>query len=308
MCKLSESSGLRQQLWHSTDRVQVEMPVPPAFGKERVLTEEVRSSSRDGLFWGSNAPRIITISGANKDIGKSSLVTYLVRHCRDCSAMKVTLHGERPPGEAVLEEREPAEKGTDTARMLAAGASPVFWIRTTVHELAADLGEALSRARAPVVIVEGNSVLEYLEPDFAVFIMGSGFDDFKPSAFSAIRKAHAIVVNGNKRLTGGEILALEREIKAMNPKAKMVVVSELGRAKTWEIVLSRAVGRVGGEFMSDEIDDKVVEAIKAKAEEDRIACAVALKLAEELKVPTAEVGKAANALNVKIVKCSLGCF
>jgi hypothetical protein len=35
---------------------------------------------------------------------------------------------------------------------------------------------------------------------------------------------------------------------------------------------------------------------------------VALKLAEELRVPPAEVGKAANALDVKIVKCSLGCF
>ncbi len=60
--------------------------------------------------------------------------------------------------------------------------------------------------------------------------------------------------------------------------------------------------------MADEIDEKVMEAVKAKAEEGRIACAVALKLAEELEVPTAEVGKAANALDVKIVKCSLGCF
>ncbi len=209
------------------------------------MTEEVRPSSQDGLFSGLDLPRIITISGANKDIGKSSLVTYLVRHCRDCSAMKVTLHAERPPGEAVLEESEPAANGTDTARMLEAGASPVFWIRTTTHELAADLREAFSRSQAPVVIVEGNSVLDYLEPDFAVFIMGSGFDDFKPSAFNAIRKAHTIVVNGNRRLRGGEILSLEREIKAMSPKAKMVVVSELGREKAWEIVLSRAAGRVG---------------------------------------------------------------
>ncbi|MEW6555042.1 MAG: hypothetical protein AB1384_12240 [Actinomycetota bacterium] len=270
--------------------------------------EEVRPPSRDGLFSRADRPRIITISGANKDIGKSSLVAYLVSHCRDCSAMKVTLHEERPPGEAVLEEKEPDGNGADTARMLAAGASPVFWIRTTVDGLAADLREAFSRSQASLVIVEGNSVLEHLEPDFAVFIMGSGFEDFKPSAFKAIEKAHTIVVNGERRLSGAEVLALEKKIKAMSPRAKMVVVFELGRERAWEIVLSRAAGRVGGELMSGEIDEKVMEAVKARAEEGRIACAVALKLAEELKVPTGEVGKAANALDVKIVKCSLGCF
>jgi hypothetical protein len=286
----------------------METPVPPAFGKERGLMEDTSSPPPGELFSGSGAPRIITISGANKDIGKSSLVAYLVRHCRDCAAMKVTLHEERPPGEAVIEEEQPAASGTDTARMLEAGASPVFWIRTTVNDLAEDLGKVFPRLRAPVVIVEGNSVLEHVEPDFAVFIMGSGFDDFKPSAFGAIRKANTVVVNGDAKLSGGEILSLEREIKKMNPGARAVIVSELGRGKAWEIVLSRVAGRIGGKFMSSDVDEKVVEAVKAKAEEGRIPCAVALKLAEEMKVPTAEVGKAANALEVKIVKCSLGCF
>lgn len=273
------------------------------------MKEDTRPPSRDGLFSGSGAPRIITISGANKDIGKSSLVAYLVRHCRDCAAMKVTLHEERPFGETVIEEENPViNPGTDTARMLEAGASPVFWIRTTAHDLAEDLGKAFPRLEAPLVIVEGNSVLEHLEPDFAVFIMGSGFDDFKPSAFNAIKKAHTVVVNGETALAGGEVLSLEREIKKMNPKVRTVVVSELGRDKAWEIVLSRAAGRVGGEFMSNEVDEKTIEAVKSKAEEGRIPCAVALKLAEELKVPAAEVGKAANALDIKIVKCSLGCF
>ncbi|MDD3717570.1 MAG: hypothetical protein PHP28_02765 [Actinomycetota bacterium] len=271
--------------------------------------ENARSSSPDGLFSVHGLPGIITISGANKDIGKSSLVAYLVEHCRECAAMKVTLHEERPDGEAVVEEREPVEKkGTDTARMLEAGAFPVFWIRTTARDLPEDLGKALARIDAPVVVVEGNSVLAHLEPDFAVFIMGRGFGDFKPSAFDAIRKAHTVVVNGEESLSGGEILSLEREIKKMNPGAKIVVVSELGRNRAWEIVLSRAAGRIGGGFMSSEMDEKVMEAVKAKAEEGRISCAVALKLAEEMGVPAAEVGKAANALDIKIVKCSLGCF
>ena len=52
----------------------------------------------------------------------------------------------------------------------------------------------------------------------------------------------------------------------------------------------------------------MLQAVREKAEEGRLPCAVALKLAEELGIPSLEVGKAANALNIKIVQCSLGCF
>lgn len=273
------------------------------------MTGNVSSSSPDGLFTGREAPKIITISGANKDIGKSSLAAYLAGHCRSCAGIKVTVHAERPSGEAIIEETDPpTDPGTDTARMVEAGASPVFWVRTTVDDMMAAKEKAWSRLKAPVVIVEGNSVLEHLEPDFAVFIMGSTFDDFKPSAFSAIRKAHTVVVNGQERLGGADMLELEKKVKELNPQAKLVVVSELGRDRAWEIILSRAAGRVGGGLMSDEVQERVREAVRAKAEEGRIACAVALKLAEELKVSTMEVGKAANAEDIKIVKCSLGCF
>jgi hypothetical protein len=287
----------------------VETPVPPAFGKERGLTEHASSSSPGELFSRPGTPRVITISGANKDIGKSSLVTYLVKHCRGCAAIKVTVHPERPPGEAVVRESDPpAVSGTDTARMVEAGASPVFWIRTTLRDMVADLDKAWPLLATPLVVVEGNSVLEHIEPDFAVFIMGPTLGDFKPSAFSALRKAHTVVVNGDKELSGADILSLEGEVKKINPKAKLVVVSELGRERAWQIVLSRAAGRLGGELMPDDVSQKVLEAVKGKAEEGRISCAVALKLAEELGVPAMEVGKAANALNIKIAKCSLGCF
>lgn len=273
------------------------------------MTENRCSSSPGELFTHDGPPRIITISGANKDIGKSSLAAYLAAHCRTCAGMKVSIHPERLPGEAIVEEKDPPEDPeTDTARMMRAGACPVFWVRSTGEDVAADFAQAISRVDAPVVIVEGNSVLDELEPDYAVFIMNPTFDDFKPSAFRAIGKAHTVVVNGEKDLSGAEVLELEREVKKRNPKAKILVVSELGRERVLKTVLSRAVGRVGGDHMSAETEEKVKEAVKAKAQEGRIPCAVALKLAEELGVPTMEVGDAANELDIKIVKCSLGCF
>ncbi len=253
--------------------------------------------------------RIITVSGSSKDVGKSSLAAFLASRCPGCAAMKVSVHGRRPPGEPIVEEGEVSGRpDTDTARLRAAGARPVLWVRSTPETLGEDVREALSRLEAPAVIVEGNSVLRHLEPDFAVFVMSTAFDDFKPSAFEALARAHTVVVNGLEDIGGERALELERAIKAHNPRAKVVMAAELGRVGAWEVVLSRAAGMLGGDIVSADVEERVLEAVREKAEEGRIPCAVALKLAEELGVPPIEVGKAANTLNIKIVKCSLGCF
>ncbi|MFW6113955.1 MAG: hypothetical protein ACOC78_03420 [Actinomycetota bacterium] len=272
------------------------------------MADKARSSAPGGLFSGV-PPKMVTISGANKDIGKSSLAAYLAKHCTGCAGIKVTVHQEQHGGEAVVEEKgETADSTTDTARMLRAGARPVFWVRTNRENLLDNLRSVFERIEAPVVIVEGNSVLEHVEPDYAVFIMGPTFEDFKPSAHDAIAKAGTVVVNEDEPLSGERILGLEREIKRRNPDAKAVVVSELGKEAAWNIVLSRVAGKLGGEYMKADADERILEAVKAHAEEGRLACPVALKLARELKVPPIEVGKAANLLNLKISKCSLGCF
>ena len=62
----------------------------------------------------------------------------------------------------------------------------------------------------------------------------------------------------------------------------------------------------GGIDVRDEatLEKKVREASK----EGRLACAVALRLADELGVPPREIGRAADRLGIKIVGCQLGCF
>ncbi len=40
----------------------------------------------------------------------------------------------------------------------------------------------------------------------------------------------------------------------------------------------------------------------------QLPCAVAFKIAEKSKVSIGEVGKAADKLGIRIVKCQLGCF
>ena len=54
--------------------------------------------------------------------------------------------------------------------------------------------------------------------------------------------------------------------------------------------------------------DQVIEAIKKKAKEDRIPCAVCFQIAEEYGIPKRELGKLLNELGIKVMQCQLGLF
>ena len=56
--------------------------------------------------------------------------------------------------------------------------------------------------------------------------------------------------------------------------------------------------------MENELEKK----IKSSLVEGKLPCAIAFKIAKELKVSPREVGQAANRLSVKICNCQLGCF
>jgi hypothetical protein len=48
--------------------------------------------------------------------------------------------------------------------------------------------------------------------------------------------------------------------------------------------------------------------IKAAAPAGKIACAAAMRLAEELVISRQDMGKLLNELEIKIKQCQLGCF
>jgi len=56
------------------------------------------------------------------------------------------------------------------------------------------------------------------------------------------------------------------------------------------------------------MQEKIQEEVKKKSINGRITCPAARKIAEELSVSYKEVGMAADALNIKITDCELGCF
>lgn len=58
-------------------------------------------------------------------------------------------------------------------------------------------------------------------------------------------------------------------------------------------------------------DHKTIEAAvkeAAAAHEGKLPCAVAHELARRLQVPLPQVGQVADDLQIKIIKCQLGCF
>lgn len=53
---------------------------------------------------------------------------------------------------------------------------------------------------------------------------------------------------------------------------------------------------------------EVTEAVREAAREGKLTCEQAHRLAADLHIPLIELGKAADALSIKICNCQLGCF
>ncbi len=57
-----------------------------------------------------------------------------------------------------------------------------------------------------------------------------------------------------------------------------------------------------------QVTPEMTEAVKAKADDGRITCAVLRRLAEDTGVPYKVAGAAADAAGVRVHNCDLGCF
>ena len=141
--------------------------------------------------------KIISVSSSSKKAGKSSLASFLVRELGADFGLKVSSGGTHNTTETVITDPEVVLiKGTDTGQLKEAGAKLVIWVNTREDKLEEDLAKALDMLPAAgLLLVEGNSVVAHLDPDFAVFLMSVPFEDFKPSANIALSKADLVLVD-----------------------------------------------------------------------------------------------------------------
>jgi hypothetical protein len=125
-----------------------------------------------------------------------------------------------------------AVTGTDSSRFLAAGAQRSFWLRTKQGYLAEGLPilrDALkeisaeerpqedsgsgqmpvwdaptSVAKPVVLIVESNSLMQFVKPSLFFSVLAPAVEDFKDSARAALDRASALVIRGGGVRANGE--------------------------------------------------------------------------------------------------------
>jgi hypothetical protein len=171
----------------------------------------------------SAAPRwrVIVVGGHTRSIGKTQLVCDIVSAFPKANwiAGKITQYGhgvcaqngnncDCAPDEHIcaIEWESLPQSGTDSARFLAAGAKRSFWLRTKQGYLAEGLPlmrealqETLSAAEedSPPLILESNSLLQFLKPSLYFAVIDPAREDFKDSARVALDRADALVLRGS---------------------------------------------------------------------------------------------------------------
>ena len=165
--------------------------------------------------------RVVVVGGHTRSIGKTQLVCEVISAFPDANwiAGKITQYGhgvcaqngencDCAPEEHVcaINWEEHPDTGTDSARFLAAGARRSFWLRTKQGFLAeglpllrAALLETLEPAanELPPLIVESNSLLQFLKPSLYLAVIDPSKEDFKDSARATLDRADALVIRGS---------------------------------------------------------------------------------------------------------------
>jgi len=170
--------------------------------------------------------RLIVVGGHTRSIGKTQLVCDVLSAFPQANwiAGKITQYGhgvcaqngencDCAPDEhvCVINWETRADTGTDSSRFLAAGARRSFWLRTKQGFLAEGLPllrAALLQTRedgeqgTPPLIVESNSLLQFLKPSLYFAVVDPAKEDFKDSARAALDRADALVLRGSSDVFG----------------------------------------------------------------------------------------------------------
>jgi hypothetical protein len=168
---------------------------------------------------------LLVVGGHSRKIGKTSVVAGLIEALPQgrWSAVKVTRHAggvdhaedqphirevQRAAGWVLFEQL--SIDSTDSGRYLAAGARRAFWLKAGP----AALGDAIVPLLRVLgeggnVILESNSVLEFLSPDLSLMVLDVSVSDVKASSRRFLERADAFLVSesGSRASMWDELLS-----------------------------------------------------------------------------------------------------
>lgn len=255
----------------------------------------------------SKQPIILSIAGEKSGVGKTTLGAGLVRFLSGATApdgaslsvlappktvgvikyTRTALHASVTDAPHLIDQPD-----KDTARYHAAGATKVLWMQSPRDDLQVLLDHALQQlAECDVIIVEGNSPIEFLRPDAVICIVSSGAAPGKQSACKALQIADLIAI-----APGGSCPDTAREVPAVH-------LPDLSH-NTDSGALHPLVRHMDDILAKKNISNLLTE----RADGGRITCSAARSIAEELGVAYSLVGAVANELKIKVKSCELGCF
>ena len=170
----------------------------------------------------SNFPgdmKMVTVSGAQKGVGKTALAEILLNNLPGFAAIKITMTDIYTS--VSDDEKDIMLPNTDTFRMKKSGAEKVVWVKATNELLQNAMEQAFRKIRNyKGVLIEGNSILEYVNPALAFFVINGSIDNMKPSRIRALKKADICVVNQKKGSACND--ATLTKIKSINRKINIL--------------------------------------------------------------------------------------
>lgn len=220
---------------------------------------------------GASRRRLIVVGGHTRSIGKTQLVCDIIAAFPHANwiAGKITQYGhgvcaqnghdcDCAPDEHIcaIEWESRPGSGTDSARFLAAGARRSFWLRTKQGFLAEGLPllrSALAETTRetpsePVpVIIESNSLMQFLKPSLYFAVVDPAREDFKESARAALDRADALVLRGEMTPALSETLAWTK-LPAKLLREKPSVLQREGQPlpKALHVLVQRALEAPAG--------------------------------------------------------------
>lgn len=170
-------------------------------------------------LFGLTQKKILTVSGSHSGIGKTLLAEYLLSLLQDFAAIKISIEDFFTA--VSCDDATIMVPGKDTFRLKTSGAKQVIWVRSPEHSLMESMEQACSLlVDCTGVLIEGNSILTYINPDLAFFVYGGELQTLKPSRLYALQKARIII--NNLRDESEQTAAIEKSLRSLNPAAVVV--------------------------------------------------------------------------------------